>query len=185
MGSFRIYDKDRFGVSHAGEKPSETTSKVIKIGGIIHAHFKFQGMNRSILKTSISSFIALVLVYYSVAWAVLRCSHDEDFANTATAVSDGSAHTAGSSYSFQGQDGAHLDCMGSDYHTETLGGFSAPLQQRLLSTDIASRVTDLSILHGAGTAESGNHWRRALSDGAARAHPIGPPRYLSLSVLRI
>ena len=74
-------------------------SKVIKIGGIIHAHFKFQGMNHSILKTSISSFIALVLVYYSVAWAVLRCSHEEDFANTEAAVSDASVHSTDLPYS--------------------------------------------------------------------------------------
>jgi hypothetical protein len=138
-----------------------------------------------IAKSTISSFIALVLVYYSVAWAVLRCSHDEDFAITAAAVSDAGAHIAGSSYSLQSQDGAHLDCLGSDYHTETLGGFSASLQQRLLFTDSASHVTNSSILHGAGTAESGNLWLRAMFDGPTRAHPIGPPRYLSFSVLRI
>ena len=139
-------------------------------------------MNRSILKTSISSFIALVLVYYSVAWAVLRCSHDEDFAHTEAAVSDASVHSTGLPYS-ERQGGAHLDCLGSDYHTETLGAFLGPLQERLLSTDIASRVTDLSIVHS-GT-ENGNLWLRVLFDGSARAHSIGPPRYLSLSVLRI
>jgi hypothetical protein len=142
-------------------------------------------MNRSIIKTSISSFIALVLVYYSVAWAVLRCSHDEDFANTAEAVSDASVRIAGSSYSLQSQDGAHLDCMGSDYHTETLAGSSASLQQRLLCTEIGSRVTDLSTFQNTGTAESGNLWLRALFDGSAVAHPIRLRRYLSLSVLRI
>ena len=139
-------------------------------------------MNRSILKTSISSFIALVLVYYSVAWAVLRCSHDEDFAHTEAAVSDASVHSTGLPYS-ERQGGAHLDCLGSDYHTETLGAFLGPLQERLLSTDIASRVTDLSTVHS-GT-ENGNLWLRVLFDGFARAHSIGPPRYLSLSVLRI
>jgi len=140
-------------------------------------------MNHPITKSTISSFIALVLVYYSVAWVVLRCCHDEDFAHTDGAVADASGRTAGSSYSFERQGGAHLDCMGSDYHTETLGGFSDSLQQRHFSTDIASRVTDS--LYGSETAESGNHWLRALFDGSARAHPIDPPRYLALSVLRI
>jgi hypothetical protein len=135
-----------------------------------------------IAKSTISSFIALVLVYYSVAWAVLRCSHDEDFAHTEAAVSDASVHSTGLPYS-ERQGGAHLDCLGSDYHTETLGAFLGPLQERLLSTDIASRVTDLSIVHS-GT-ENGNLWLRVLFDGFARAHSIGPPRYLSLSVLRI
>jgi hypothetical protein len=140
-------------------------------------------MNHPIAKATISSFIALVLVYYSVAWVVLRCSHDEDFAHTDGAVADASGRTAGSSYSLQSQGGVHLNCLGSDYHTETLGGFSDSLQQRHFSTDIASRVTDLS--YGSGTAESGNHWLRALFNGAALAHPIDPPRYLSLSVIRI
>ena len=142
-------------------------------------------MNRSILKTFISSFIALVLVYYSVAWAMLSCAHDEDFAITEVFVSDAGARDAGFYQSLAGQAQSHLDCMESDYHTETLAGFSDPLPQRLLSTDIASHITDLSILHGVGTAQSGNYWRRALFDGSARAHPIGSPRYLSLSVLRI
>jgi hypothetical protein len=141
-------------------------------------------MNRSILKTSISSFIALVLVYYSVAWAVLRCSHDKDFANTAEAVSDASVQIAGF-YSLQSQAGAHLDCMESDYHMETLAGSSASLQQRLLCIEIGSRVTDLSTFQNTGTAESGNLWLRALFDGSALTHPIDLPRYLSLSVLRI
>jgi hypothetical protein len=33
--------------------------------------------------------------------------------------------------------------------------------------------------------ENGNLWLRVLFDRSARAHSIGPPRYLSLSVLRI
>jgi hypothetical protein len=142
-------------------------------------------MNRSILKTSISSFIALVLVYYSVAWAVLRCSHEEDFANTEPAVFDAGARDAGLYQSLASQPQTHLDCMGSNYHTETLAGFSVPIQLRLLSAEIGSRVTALSILHVIETAESGNLWLRALFDGSALVYPINSPRYLSLSVLRI
>jgi len=142
-------------------------------------------MSRHRLKIFLVSLVSFVLLYYSVTWAVLRCSHDEDFAHTDGAVADASGGTAGSSYSFERQGGAHLDCLGSDYHTETLAGFSDPLPQRLLSTDIALHVTALSILHGTGTTESGNHWLRTLFDGSARAHPIDPRRYLLLSVLRI
>jgi hypothetical protein len=140
-------------------------------------------MNRSIVKIALSSFIALVLVYYSAAWAVLRCFHGEDFAATVAAVSDTGTHTAGSFYSFQSQDQAHLDCMGSDYHTEALAGFAAPIQLPPLS--VTSGVIDLSTMHGTGTPENGSLWLRALFDGSALAHPIDPPRYLSLSVLRI
>jgi hypothetical protein len=99
------------------------------------------------------------------------------------AVADASGRTAGSPYSFERQNGAHVDCLGSDYHTETLGGFSDSLQQRHFSTDTAPRVTDLS--YGSGTAEGGNHWLKGWFDGSARAYSIDPPRYLSLSVFRI
>jgi hypothetical protein len=143
-------------------------------------------MNYRFAKSSLCSLIALVLIYYSVAWAVLRCSHEDDFANAAAAMADASAYSTGSSYSFQRQDGAHLDCMGSDYHTEALAGFSASLEQRVLFTDIASRVTDLSNLHDTGTAESdGNLWLSALFDGLVHSSRIGLPLYLSISVLRI
>lgn len=130
----------------------------MKIGGIIHAPTSL-GMNYRFVKSSLCSLIALVLVYYSVAWAVLRCSHEDDFANAATAVPDASAYSAGSFYSFQSQDGAHLDCMGSDYHTESLAGVSVSLEQRVSFTDIASCVTDLSNLHDTGTAESDGNLR--------------------------
>ena len=144
-------------------------------------------MNSRFAKSSLCSLIALVLVYYSVAWAVLRCFHDDDFANTETAMFDASSYSAGSFYSFQSQDGAHLDCMGSDYHTETLAGFAAPHQERLSSTDIASHVSDLSNLYDTGTAENdGNLWLSALfDDGPVHSSRIGLPLYLSISVLRI
>ena len=132
-------------------------------------------MNRSILKTSISSFIALVLVYYSVAWAVLRCSHDEDFAHTEAAVSDASVHSTGLPYS-ERQGGAHLDCLGSDYHTETLGAFLGPLQERLLSTDIASRVTDLSIC-----AQRNGEWKSLAQSFIRRLRACSFDRPAALS----
>ena len=135
-------------------------------------------MNYQLAKRFLCSVIVLVLVYYSVAWAVLRCSHEDDFTN-AEVVSDASTYGAR-------QDGAHLDCMGSEYYTETLAGVSASLEQRVLSTDIASHATDLSNLHGTGTAENGNLWLSALFDHrSVHSSRIGLPLYLSISVLRI
>ncbi|HKU52054.1 MAG TPA: hypothetical protein VJQ25_06280 [Nitrospira sp.] len=136
-------------------------------------------------KSSLCSAIALVLVYYSVAWAVLRCSHDDDFAN-AEVTADASADSADSSSSFHTHDGAHLDCMGSDYHTETLAGVSGSVEKRVLSTDIVYHAADLSNLHDTGTVENGNLWLSALfDDGPLHSSPIGLPLYLSISVLRI
>jgi len=127
-------------------------------------------------KSSLCSAIALVLVYYSVAWAVLRCSHDDDFATFE--ASNASAYGAR-------HGGAHLDCMGSEYHTETLSG--VPLEQRVLSAGIASRATDLSNLQGTGRVDNdGNLWLSALFDhGSVPSGRIDLPLYLSISVLRI
>ncbi|HEV8719700.1 MAG TPA: hypothetical protein VGW77_03565 [Candidatus Binatia bacterium] len=141
-------------------------------------------MSRHRFKIILVSLVAFVLLYYSVAWAVLRCFHIEGQENYQVALDTGERAT-GSNLASPNDVHEYLDCMGSDYHTETLAGVSESLQQRLLSRDIASRVGDISIFQNTATAESGNHWLRALFDGAARAHPIGPPRYLSLSVLRI
>jgi hypothetical protein len=49
--------------------------------------FPYVGMNHGFLKTFVVSLIAIVLVYYGVAWAVLRCFHDEDETGAEAAVS--------------------------------------------------------------------------------------------------
>ena len=125
------------------------------------------------LRTFFAALISSVLVYYSVAWAVLRCVHDEDRAGTETAVS----------YSGLQQS----DCMGSNYHTETLAGSSVQNQLNILTIDITSHVNGFLNLYGVAEAATENLWRTAVFDrGSTFTFPTdSPPRYLSLSVLRI
>ena len=85
-------------------------------------------MNHRFLNSFVASLIAIVLVYYSVAWAVLRCFHDEDHAGTETAVSVEGRHQRDFSSSPLDHPEAAIDCMGSSYHTKILAGSSAPSQ---------------------------------------------------------
>lgn len=143
-------------------------------------------MNHRYLKTFVVSLIAIVLVYYSVAWAVLRCSHDEDHIGTETAVSVEGLQQRHFVPSHVKHPKADIDCMGSNYHTETLAGSSAPSQLRTLTANITSQVTGFLALQGSAEVAIENLWLWALFDrGSTLPFPTHSPRYLSLSVLRI
>jgi len=145
------------------------------------------GMKHSFLKTFVVSLLAIVLLYYSVAWAVLRCLHDEDHAGTETAVSVAGLHQSDFFSAPPNHPKADIDCMGSSYHTETLAGSSAPSQLNILTADVTSRVNGFLTLHGvAAETATENLWRMALFDrGSTLPFPTDSQRYLSLSVLRI
>jgi len=144
-------------------------------------------MNHRFLKTFVVSLLAIVLVYYSVAWVVLRCLHDEDHAGTETAVSVAGLHQSDIFSSPLNHPKADIDCMGSNYHLETLAGSSGPTQLNISTADIGSRVNGFLTLHGvAAETATENLWLMALFDRGSRLpFPTDSPRYLSLSVLRI
>ena len=138
------------------------------------------------LRTFFAALISSVLVYYSVAWAVLRCVHDEDRAGTETAVSYSGLPESDFFTSPSNHPKADIDCMGSNYHTETLAGSSGPSQLNILTIDITSHVNGFLTLHGVAEAATENLWRTAVFDrGSTFTFPTDSPRYLSLSVLRI
>lgn len=141
-------------------------------------------MSRHRFKIILVSLVTFVLLYYSVAWAVLRCVHF-DAREVDQVTLDIAERACGSNLASPQDPHEYLDCMGLDYHTEMLAGVSESLQQRLWSSDIASRVSHLSIFLNTATTESGDLWLGAMFDGYARGHPIDSPRYLLLAVLRI
>jgi hypothetical protein len=49
---------------------------------------RFNSSMSRFLKSLIVSLISFVLLYYSAAWAVLKCLHDDDDANSAVALFD-------------------------------------------------------------------------------------------------
>jgi hypothetical protein len=143
-------------------------------------------MNHRFLKASVASLIAIVLVYYSVAWAVLRCSHAEDHTGTETSVLVAGMQQKNFSPSPLNHPKADIDCMRSSYHTQTLAGSSAPSQMKILTADVTSRVNEFLTLNDIAEAASENRWLTVLFDrGSTFPFPTHSRRYLSLSVLRI
>jgi hypothetical protein len=129
-------------------------------------------MARRSIKYSVVSVVSFVLLYYSAAWAVLRCFHDEYNSDHKTEIS------------YQNAPHVNFECVEPDYHTEPLAG-SAPLELHRFTADFTSHVDDLLLRNPWGDGESAV-WRRAVFQGSSPLSSLNSiPRYLSLSVLRI
>lgn len=131
-------------------------------------------MNYHLLKSLAAMVVAFVLLYYSVAWAVLRCSHDGDDSDHEVALLNG--------------DPVHLDfeCLGPNFHTESMAEASSSPQRDHLMLDITPHVNDfLTLQTGSGDAASDIWLRAVFKTSPSLAFPIGLPSYLFLSVLRI
>ena len=131
------------------------------------------------MKTGVVSVLTFVLLYYSAACAVLRCFHDEDHSTEAAFVPASDLHAKHAHLPISHHAQANLDCIGSNYHTESLAGPASPTELHRLTSRLASRVTDDLTLPG--LAADGSRGIR-LSPVIFQAHP---PRYLSLSIFRI
>jgi hypothetical protein len=142
-------------------------------------------MSRRLPKSLIASFVSLVLLYYSAAWAVLRCLQD-DLSDTSVTTSENGGRPADSYVPFPIDAPASLECIGYDYHAESLAGPSSSPQLPRWAVRIISHVTDFSFLDGIVAVGARGLWLRAVFDRfASPTFPIDLPRYLCLSVLRI
>lgn len=149
-------------------------------GGIVAAGFD-EIMTWRAVRLSLTLLIALVLVYYSVAWAVLRCCHDDHPAHELMAAD--SAESGSHYHSMPSE--SWIDCLNPDYRAETLAASSLTSQARSLFDQV--------LLHGIDF-----HTRPIDERPATQAHGLGvwarvagyfystdSPRFLTLSVLRI
>ena len=137
------------------------------------------------LKIFLVSLVSFVLLYYSVAWAVLRCFHIEAHENYQVAL-DTDEHVIGSNLASPNYAHEYLDCMGSNYHTESLAGSSVPSELLRQIRDVAAHANVLLPLSSAPRDQAGDIWLSAVFDKvSSRPLPIDLPRYLSLSVLRL
>jgi hypothetical protein len=143
-------------------------------------------MKRHLPKTFVVSLVSFVLLYYSVAWAVLRCSHAEDHGYHQVALYNADAHATGSSVASPDRVQAHLDCMAPDYHTELLAGPSSSSQLHRSTTYITSHVYDFLTLQRVAGDGATDLWLKAVFERVSpRNFLIDSSRYLSLAVLRI
>lgn len=143
-------------------------------------------MNRHLPKIFVVSLVSVALLYYSVAWAVLRCSHEEDHGYHQAALYNAVAHATGSSVASPNHVQAHLDCVAPDYHTESLAGPSSPSQVQRWATHISSHVTDFLTSSSLAEAWAPDLWLSSVFEKAPRLSSlVDSPLYLSLSILRV
>lgn len=137
---------------------------------------KLQVMDRSVFKKTALLAVGAVLLYYSVAWAVLRCPHLEN-----PQVQEITAYEPGSWQHHH----ADLDCTGPKYHTEFLAGPSTNSEVLRQVGVTASQENLLLGFADPALKQSQDFARLALfEDGSSSRLPFDLPRYLSLSVLR-
>ena len=127
--------------------------------------------------------VSFVLLYYSVAWAVLRCSHDEDHSDQEVAQS---LEDTASDLAVLNPDSTDIECIGQDYHTEFIASSSLSAEVHRLAFHIASGIDAFQILQIRSEHGAGDVWLRAVFKGLSPLNfLIGISPYLSLSTLRI
>lgn len=140
-------------------------------------------MNSHFVKTSVVLIVSLVLLYYSIAWAVLRCSHQETHPDHEVVLYDTGPLTTEVSLSSRSHGQPNLDCIGPKYHTELLAGTSTTSELPRLTRDVASRGSVLLALSRIARDPAQDLGQKGLFiRGSSPAFDV--PQYLSLSVLR-
>jgi hypothetical protein len=128
-------------------------------------------MKRKFFKKMAVAAVGVVLIYYNVAWAVLRCPHQENQSQEIAVYDPDSWHRH-----------VNIDCTGPEYHTEFLAGPSTNAELLQLTRDVAFD----SFFGLSGHARAGSASLLVLSEElSSAALPVGPPRYISLSVFRL
>jgi hypothetical protein len=143
-------------------------------------------MNHHLPKSLIAMVVAFVLLYYGVAWAALRCSHDAEHSDHAVAMEDVDATHQAFDHASASVVALDLECVGPDFHTEAMAEASSPSQLNRSTLDITPHVNDFLTLQAAtGEAATDFRLRAVFERSRSLGFLIGPPSYLVLSVLRI
>lgn len=138
-------------------------------------------MNRRFSKTTVLTAVSLALFYYNVAWAVLRCPHQENHDHEIV-IYDLSSSTGQLSFSASSHP-MNLDCMGPKYHTEFLAGPSSTSELLRLTRDV-SHGNVFVVLSSLASSRIENESVTLADKVSPAALPYDLPRYLWLSVLR-
>lgn len=130
-------------------------------------------MNRWLFSRIALGAVGLVLLYYNVAWAVLRCPHQENQSQEITAYEPDSWHRH-----------ANLDCTGPKYHTEVLAGPSNSEVLRLAGVIASQGNLFVGFADPALKQIEDFSPLPLFDDRSSTGLPFGLPRYISLSVFR-
>jgi hypothetical protein len=143
------------------------------------------GMSRYFVKTSVVTLVSFVLLYYGVAWAVLRCAHDADYSDHGIAQY---ANVNKNDFHQLARRDVHADfgCFGRDYHKESMAGSSSGSRQQRLTPTIDSNVTDFLTLRTVAGDRTIDLAPGIIFERLSSPFFLGGlPVYLSLSILRI
>jgi hypothetical protein len=126
------------------------------------------------LKSLLAMVVAFVLLYYSVAWAVLRCCHEGDGSDQEVALLSGDPVDL------------NFECISPNFHTEAMLETSSSPQLGRLTPEVTRYVNDFLTLQTRPGETSSDIWLRTVFERSpSLAFVIGLPSYLFLSVLRI
>jgi hypothetical protein len=143
-------------------------------------------MNPHLQKTFVVSVVSFVLLYYSVAWVVLQCSHEENHSDHAAALYDTDVHGNNAYRPSPSHPETHIDCLNLTYHTESLAGPTSPSQLQGWATHMNSHVTNFLSSPTMTKSWARDFWLGAVFERLPGLTFFVDPRlYLSLSILRI
>ena len=141
-------------------------------------------MKRCVIKTAVFTAVSVVLLYYNIAWAVLRCPHQENHSDLGVVVYDSVAHAAEIAFAHLDRNQANLDCTGQKYHTESLAGPSGTSEILRLAGGVASHANlPLALPIVAKKSAQEIRLKAFLAKGFSPDFDL--PQYLSFLVLRL
>ena len=142
-------------------------------------------MNRQHVKTFLATFLASMLLYYSAAWAVLLCCHDDEHASLEESASKNDLRDVFYSHlSWPSHAPTQIGCLDFEYQTEVLAAPTSPSQFHRATVAVTLSANDFHVLKTFADCHRQN-LRNSFTRGLPPAEPSNPPLYLSLSNLRI
>jgi len=144
------------------------------------------GMSNRHPKAVLATFLVSMLLYYSAAWALLRCCHETEPVIVEQSMSVADLHGAlRPNFSPPNQTPTQIDCLDFDYQSAVLASPASPPQLHRVTATIAWYVTDFFILKSLADGHGKSSPGSVFTRGSPPAEPSDPPLYLSLAALRI
>ena len=144
------------------------------------------GMNNRQLKVFLATLLASMLLYYSAAWALLRCCHEGQPAIVERSMSADDRHDGLHSHlSRPIHAPAQFDCLDFEYQSEVLGGPTLLPQFHRATTAVAPYANDFFALKSLADGHRKTLLRNVFTRGSPPGESSNPPLYISFSSLRI
>ncbi len=136
-------------------------------------------MTARFIKTFAATLVSLTLAYYSVAWAVLQCFHEEDD-SFQSAISDVESHTTYHDVALD-HSSPNLECPDPACVIESMADSSSQSRSINITGEVHVSSADSFAMRSTAGDKKSVQWRRSIFDRSRDVVPI----YLALSILRI